>query len=237
MNCLNHPDTPAAAFCRSCGKPLCDACRRLAQGTIYCEEHVPAQTAAAPPPQPVPTSAAVPASQAPPVADPSVSPGLALGLGLIIPGVGAIYNGQYAKGLVHAIIFGLLISVLSSDSARGLEPLFGVLLAAWVFYMGAEAYHTARKRRAGQPVDEFSSLIDLHVHGSSFPAGAVVLILVGALLLLNTTDLIPLEKVLKYWPVLLILFGVYLLYVRLAGAAEQSGAGGETQQEVRHDHR
>jgi len=32
-----------------------------------------------------------------------VSPGLALFLGLI-PGVGAIYNGQYAKGMVHAII-------------------------------------------------------------------------------------------------------------------------------------
>jgi hypothetical protein len=35
--------------------------------------------------------------------------------------------------------------------------------------------------------------------------------------------------------VLLILFGVYLLYVRLAGAAEQ--AGGENHPEVRHDHR
>ena len=42
MNCLNHPEIPAAAFCRSCGKPLCDACKRPAHGTVYCEEHVPA---------------------------------------------------------------------------------------------------------------------------------------------------------------------------------------------------
>lgn len=234
MNCLNHPDTPATAFCRSCGKPLCDACKKPAQGTVYCEEHVVAQAASAPATQPVAPTPAPPA-QGPQVANPSVSPGLALGLGLLIPGVGAIYNGQYAKGLVHAIIFGLLVSIVSSDSARGLEPLFGILIAVWVFYMGAEAYHTATKRRAGQPVDEFSSLIDMHVHGSRFPAGALVLILVGVLLLLNTTDLIPLEKFMRYWPVLLILFGVYLLYTRLAGAAQQSGA--EDHPEVRHDHR
>ncbi|PYT32460.1 MAG: hypothetical protein DMG57_01835 [Acidobacteria bacterium] len=43
MNCANHPDIPAAAFCRSCGKPLCETCKRPAQGTIYCDEHVPAQ--------------------------------------------------------------------------------------------------------------------------------------------------------------------------------------------------
>ena len=42
-----------------------------------------------------------------------VSPGLAFVLGLI-PGVGAIYNGQYAKGLVHVIIIGLIISMLSN---------------------------------------------------------------------------------------------------------------------------
>jgi len=28
----------------------------------------------------------------------------------MIPGVGAVYNGQYAKGLVHVVIVGLLIS-------------------------------------------------------------------------------------------------------------------------------
>jgi len=241
MNCLNHPETPATAFCRSCGKPVCDACKRPAQGTVFCEEHVPAATAAPPAPAapPVPDpyhpSVAAPVHQER-VADPSVSPGLAFVLGLFIPGVGAIYNGQYAKGLVHAIVFGLLVSVLSSDSSRGLEPLFGILLAAWVFYMGMEAYHTARKRRAGEQVDEFSSLIDLHMRGSRFPAGAVVLILVGVLLLLNTTDLIPLERVLRYWPVLLIVLGLYLLYARLSG---MSPGGPDTSapnaREVRHD--
>jgi TM2 domain-containing membrane protein YozV len=230
MNCLNHPETPATAFCRTCGKPLCDACKRQVQGTVFCEEHAPPVTAAAPPPIYV-----APA----PVADPNVSPGLAFALGLIVPGVGAIYNGQYAKGLVHAIIFGLLVSVLSSGSAHGLEPLFGVLIAAWVFYMAIEAYQTALKRRAGQPMDEFSSLIDLHTQGSRFPAGAVLLIVVGVLLLLDTTDLIPMERFLRYWPILLILLGVYLLYGRVAGMGAHAGTAAQVNpgQEAHHDHR
>jgi len=42
MNCQNHPDIPATAYCRACGKPVCDQCRRDAWGTVYCAEHAPA---------------------------------------------------------------------------------------------------------------------------------------------------------------------------------------------------
>jgi hypothetical protein len=225
MNCLKHPETPATAFCRNCGKPLCDACKRQVQGTVFCEEHMPlvAET-----PAPAPATPA-----APPVADANVSPGLAFTLGLIVPGVGAIYNGQYAKGLVHAIIWGLLLSILSSGSSGGLTPLFVILLVVWVFYMAIEAYQTALRRRAGQPVDEFSSLIDLHARGSRFPVGAVLLIVVGVLLLLDTTDIIRLDRVMRYWPVLLILLGAYMLYGRVAGASAPASSG----QEVHHEHR
>ena len=37
MNCANHPDIPAVAYCRTCGKPLCANCTRSVQGVIYCE--------------------------------------------------------------------------------------------------------------------------------------------------------------------------------------------------------
>ena len=226
MNCVTHPETPAVAFCRSCGRALCDACKRLSAGTIFCEEHAP--------PPPAPAAQANPYTQPVPhaatVADPSVSPGLALALGFI-PGVGAIYNGQYAKGLVHAIIFGLLISIISSGTMDSLAPLFGILIAVWVAYMVIEAYHTARKRRAGETVDEFSSLIDLRGGASRFPAGAVLLILLGIVMLLTTTDFISVQTLLRYWPVLLILVGVYMLYARLMG----SRAAAERQEES-HGH-
>jgi hypothetical protein len=217
MNCANHPETPVAAYCRTCGKPLCAECKREAQGTIFCEEHV----AAAPPLTP-PSAAYIPPGDplAGPAAVPSnftASPGLAFVLGLI-PGVGAIYNGQYAKGLIHAVVFGILISIVNNRPPHGLEPLIGILIAVWFFYMAFEAYHTARKRRAGERVDEFSSLIDLGNTSSRFPAGALVLIGLGTLLLLDQTDLLPLDRLIRFWPVGLILIGLYMLYARVEGS-------------------
>jgi hypothetical protein len=206
MTCPNHPETQAVAFCRSCGKPLCDECKHAAQGTIFCDEHMPAPAAASPPPPP------------PPVASPyrgesSASPGLAAFLGFI-PGVGAIYNGQYAKGLVHAVIFGMIISIMSHSGGEG-EPMLAFLLVAWIFYMVFEAYHTARKRLRGEPIDEFSSLVNIKP-GRGFPTGAVALIVLGVVLLLNTLDILDFRYIARYWPVVLILAGVYMLWARLS---------------------
>ncbi len=209
MNCINHPELAAVAYCRSCGKALCDQCRRTVQGVIYCEEHAPASAGSysgSPYAAPAPNTA-------PPVA--GVSPGLAFILGLI-PGVGAIYNGQYAKGLVHAVIFGLLVSI-ENNGAGGAEPLFGILIAAWIFYMAFEAHHTARKRMLGLPVDEFSSLVEFNPRSRNYPVGAVVLILIGVLFLLNTLDILRIGQIMRFWPIALIALGAYMLYMRVAG--------------------
>ncbi len=58
------------------------------------------------------------------------SPGLAFLLGWI-PGVGAIYNGQYIKGLVHAAIFGLLISLISGAENTSGQPLLIMMLVGF----------------------------------------------------------------------------------------------------------
>jgi hypothetical protein len=232
MNCFNHSEVPAVAYCRACGKALCGDCKRTAQGTVFCDEHAPAAAIEGAIRQAVvdrmaeKAAAASSPSSAGSIATGDVSPGLACLLGFI-PGVGAIYNGQYAKGLVHAIVFGLLVSITSSGTAGDLEPLFGILIGVWVMYMALEAYHTARKRRAGEPVDEFSSILDVHGRRGGFPIGAITLIGLGVLLLLNTTEVIQLRYLLRYWPVLLILAGAYMLYVRLEG--------GPVQPEVRHE--
>jgi hypothetical protein len=214
MNCQNHPDVPATAYCRSCGKPVCDQCRQDAYGTVFCAEHVPApappppSTAAAPPPPPT-----VNPWTTQPVPHPEIAPGLALFLGFI-PGVGAIYNGQYAKGLIHAVIFGILISI--GDSHAAPEGLIGMLIMVWIFYMAFEAYHTARKRRNGEPVDEYSSVLNVHGGHNATVAG-VVLVGLGILLLLNTLNLFDFAYLARYWPVLLIAAGAYLLFIRVSG--------------------
>jgi hypothetical protein len=74
------------------------------------------------------------------------SPALAAILGFI-PGVGAMYNGQFAKGIAHLAIFAVLISL--SDNVN---EIFGLFAAGWVFYMVFEAYHTAVARRDGLPL-------------------------------------------------------------------------------------
>src|SRR5580700_8717739 len=136
MNCANHPEIAASAFCRECGKPMCQGCQKQALGSIYCAEHLPASAraeqatagqfnAGAPPPIPetprpsyTPPASPYASPYTAPftrTVDPSVHPGLALLLGFA-PGVGAIYNGQYAKGLVHAVVFGLMISILNNTN-------------------------------------------------------------------------------------------------------------------------
>lgn len=213
MNCYAHPEVEASAFCRSCGRALCAACQRPAEGTIFCPEHVPVSQSPYEAPYTPPEAAA-------PARNWEVSPGLAFVLGLI-PGVGAIYNGQYGKGLVHVVVFGVLISIVSSDATGGFTPMFGVLIPAWVFYMAFEAYHTARNRQLGRPVDEFSSIYPLRGAGRIFPIGPAILIVVGIVFLLNNLEIIHFGQLVRYWPVLLIALGIYMLYVRFAsGPAE-----------------
>jgi hypothetical protein len=229
MNCANHPDISAVAFCRECGKPMCQECQRAALGSIYCEEHLPAAAmpprAAPEPPRPpsgyTASPYSIPIANAP-VADPGVHPVLALILGFL-PGVGAIYNGQYAKGLVHAVVFGLLVSIESSGRSDGMEAFVGIMIAAWVIYQAFEAYHTARKRRYGLAVEEFSSLFELRPSSGRFPVGAIALIALGFLLLLETTDIISMYQLERYWPALLIAFGFYLLHTRLNSADRNTG--------------
>jgi hypothetical protein len=81
--------------------------------------------------------------------------------------------------------------------------------------MAFEAFHTARSRRNGAAVEEFSSLFDVRPTHGRFPAGAILLIALGFILLLNTTDIIRMETLERYWPVGLIVCGLYMLYVRV----------------------
>ena len=218
MNCYLHSDVEAVAYCRSCGRPVCGPCQQVSQGTVYCTEHAPAQQAAFVPPQPV-------AQQFD-----GASPGLAFVLGLI-PGVGAIYNRQYVKGLVHVIIMGTLISILSSGAAGGFEPLFGMLLGLWYFYMAFEAYHTASKRQRGERVDEFSSLVPLRGTQGVSTAGPVALILLGTLFLVMTFRPEWVHEILRLWPIVLIAAGIYLLVARLRERAGHEAASKEVPHE------
>src|SRR5438270_4387137 len=102
MNCANHSDQAAVAFCRTCGKPLCNQCTRDVRGVIYCEACLAARmegtapaAAFVPPAQTVyPPYAAPPpyAAQQRSPANSGPNPALAGILGAIPLGIGAVYN-------------------------------------------------------------------------------------------------------------------------------------------------
>ena len=213
------PEVPIVGYCRACGRALDSGSVHTAHGTIYCAEHVPSEPQAASEATDSPYANPYAASTSPPVPHPDVSPGVAFVLGLI-PGVGAIYNGQYAKGLIHVFILGMLFTIVGSNDVGGFEPLFGVLIPGFWAYMAFEAYHTAKLRQMGQPVDEFSSLVPGH-GGSRFPVAPILLIALGVVFLLNNLELFELRRMLRFWPVMLIALGLYMLYLRMTGTSSR----------------
>ena len=142
MNCLNHPDVAAVAYCQNCGKPLCTACIRSVGGVVYCEPCLAARLSA----QPGAAEANLTGLHAHPVL---------AGLLGFIPGVGAMYNGQFVKALAHVLIFAVFVSL--SDKSF----VFGLLIAAWVFYQVFDAAQTAKARRDGLPLPNPFGLNDL----------------------------------------------------------------------------
>ncbi len=173
MNCANHPDRERVAFCQNCGKPLCQECTRTVGSAVFCEPCLAAKLAGTGAPLAGGTYTAGPAggtytysgSEAgvnytvngvipPPTPPGAPNPGLAALLG-VIPGVGAMYNGQYAKGVVHLIVFAVLVS-LSNENG-----FFGLFIAGWFCYQVIETYHTAKARRDGTPLPNPFGLNDL----------------------------------------------------------------------------
>jgi len=139
---------------------------------------------------------------------------LAFLLGLI-PGVGAIYNGQYVKGLLHAVIFGMLVSITNgADEASG-HAFLTICSMAFFFYMPFEAFHTARKRQLGLPVDEWSSLMTQNRLSSALPIGPILLIALGVLFLLHSMHVLDFRAIGRFWPIILIVIGAGMLYARL----------------------
>ena len=129
MNCANHADASAVAYCRTCGKALCANCTRPVRGVIYCEDCLGAKMEGVPAGAAGFVSGTVPQTAAQgrvPPPPPSgwqqrSEPDGGWNSGRIFPfGVGAVYTGQYAKGLAHLGIFALLVA--GCNAAGDVKP-------------------------------------------------------------------------------------------------------------------
>ena len=211
------PSSPVVGYCRATGKALTVDEATYVNGILYSKEA--AENLKITTDTPESREPASPYTAAPPKPSPQndVSPGWAFVLGLI-PGVGAIYNQQYAKGLVHIIVFAGLISMLERGGTSSV--LLAFMLAGWYFYMPFEAYHTAQKRQNGEFVDEMTGLLNLPPAVKKLPIGPFVLIGLGFLFLLDNLGLLRINDLMRYWPVLMIVAGVILLVNRLQTGEE-----------------
>jgi len=189
-------------------------------GVIYCENCVAEKMAGTAPSQTYPPA---PGYQGPiHPANSGPNPGLAGILGAIPFGVGAIYNGQYTKGLTHLGIFVFLVFALSSNLPGYLYPILGITMAFFVLYQIIDAVKTAKAIQAGQPAPDpfgFSTMFSPGGERMDFargaPTGALILIGLGVLFLLHNLDIWYLEFD-TLWPVLLIGLGLWLLAKRKA---------------------
>jgi 4-hydroxybenzoate polyprenyltransferase len=161
-----------------------------------------------PPLPPPPATVVTPA----PVVPPAKLPWVALVLSLVMPGLGQIYNGQFAKALTFFVAFSGSIFLI----AEGHPLPFAVFLPFIIFWNMIDAYRSAellnaRGVRATPAEEEPES-----------PAWGIALATMGGLLLLNNLGWLNLGALVRYWPALLIAAGVVLL----RRSMQRKGTGG-----------
>lgn len=235
MNCANHPDIAAVAFCRTCGKALCNNCNRDVHGVIYCESCLAARMEGTPP-----AAAFVPPASGavPPMPQTGYQQFMDQGLGLKVRpgpasgpnpavagilagffpfGVGAVYCSQYAKGLAHLLIFVML--VFGANHAGSWDWFFGLGIAFFYVYQIIDSVRTAHAIQAGQPAPDPMGLAQTFSMGEKFdsgklPVGAIILIGLGILFLLHTMGIFEYGFD-RYWPLIIVFLGVWMFYRRV----------------------
>jgi cell wall-active antibiotic response 4TMS protein YvqF len=208
MTCAVHTDVDAVGYCRNCGKAMCSTCVRPVRDVLYCEDCLAAimgiPGAASSPGAGIPAPSALP----PTPARSTSSPGVAFVLGFF-PGLGAIYNGEYNKGLIHIVVFTAMVVGLSSGMGDA-EPALGLLLAGFILYMAFDAMRVAKARNMGEtPVDPLESW------SKNRPVGPIILIALGVLFLLNNFSWFPFYRIWRLWPLVLIGVGILMFRNRM----------------------
>ena len=136
------------------------------------------------------------------------SPLVALLLSFLVPGLGAAYNGQTSKALVHFTIFASFFQMATVTDGSILFFVLGVV--GTYLFAAVDAWRTAQLIRSGLAPDAESDAIARRLYGNPL-AWAVVLISLGTIFLLHTMFGVRLP-VREFFPAVLVLLGAYMLY-------------------------
>ena len=135
----------------------------------------------------------------------------------VIPSMGAVYNQEYIKAVIHFAVFSGLVIV--GDSVRQFQ------MAAMAFYLFTiiDAYRSAEaigRRPPRPPEADTTEEINLPLWGGA-------LILMGLIFLLDSLDVIRVKAIVKLWPLVFIGLGSYLIFDYVRGqkrSTKQSSA-------------
>lgn len=134
------------------------------------------------------------------------SPFVATLLSFFVPGLGAAYNGQTSKAIVHFGIFaGFFQMAVITDGVT-----FFVLgvVGTWLF-AAVDACRTAQLTRAGLAPDAEEDAIARQLYGNPLAWG-ITLIVLGSLFLSHT--LLGMQFPRRALPVALVILGAYILF-------------------------
>src|SRR5205809_6292119 len=172
MYCSYHSKNPAVVQCNQCSRPLCAACDHRVRGFPLCQDCIVTGV------EMLRQQSQSPASH---VLRRKSSPFVATLLSFV-PGLGAAYNGQTSKAIVHFAIFASFFQM--AVLTQGLQFFILGVLGTWLF-AAVDACRTAQLMRAGLTPDTEEDVIARRLYGNPFAWG-VTLVIIGTLFLLHT---------------------------------------------------
>jgi hypothetical protein len=197
LYCAYHPKNPGVVQCNQCARQLCSACDHRIRGFPFCQDCIVAGV-----------ELLRNESQAggSPLIYRNSSPFVATLLSFV-PGLGAAYNGQTAKAIVHCAIFASFFQM--GVLTQGVHFFILGVLGTWLF-AAVDACRTAQLIRAGLTPETEEDVIARRLYGNPFAWG-ITLIVLGTLFLLHTLLGVQLP-VRQLLPVALVALGAYMLF-------------------------
>ncbi|HKP70041.1 MAG TPA: DUF5668 domain-containing protein [Pyrinomonadaceae bacterium] len=196
MNCAYHVQNVANVQCNGCGKPLCPTCDHRIKGFPYCQDCIVLG---------VDLLRQQNHTNHVPFVKKRTSPFVATILSMMCPGLGAAYNGQTVKALVHFLVF---VGLFQLASVTGMVMFAFGSIGMW-FFAALDAWRTAHTIRSGLTPDMAEDILVKRFSGNPKLWG-IVLTVLGALFLLQRFDLMR-GLVRGLVPLMLIGLGIYLL--------------------------
>ena len=203
MYCSYHTASAARVQCSSCARPLCQACDHRIKGYPYCQDCIVLGVEGL--------------SRNYSNTRPRGRARLAA-LFAVLPGMGAVYNRQNIKAVVHFVSIIGLFELASLKVAAGVFALAGLV---FYFYSIIDAYRTAMLIARGESpaVDEERFKRSLIKRA---PLIGVMLIAAGLLLVIQIVKPFAFVTVARLFPVALIILGGYLLTRYFKRSREES---------------